>query len=64
MSKMVTSGHGSEVSDLGSLWPMNLLRVLAVWTAVSVPVSVAAGSFLAAGNRCSARRPLPVRTSR
>ncbi|MGV3758075.1 MAG: hypothetical protein ACO1PW_00840 [Actinomycetota bacterium] len=43
---------------------MNLLRLLAAWTAISVPVSVAAGSFLAAGSRCCARRPLAVRTSR
>jgi hypothetical protein len=64
MPKMVTSGHGSSLSDLGSVGPMNLLRLLAVWTAISVPVSVAAGSFLAAGNRCAARRPVPVRTSR
>lgn len=52
------------MSDLGTLWPMNLLRLLALWTAVSVPVSVAAGSFLAAGNRCCSRRPLPIRASR
>lgn len=52
------------MSDLGSLWPMNLLRLVALWTVVSVPVSVAAGSFLAAGNRSCGRRPVPVRTSR
>lgn len=60
---MVTSGDGSAVSDVRRVRGVNLLRLLLVWTAVSVPVSLAAGSFLAAGG-AGDPRPLPVRTPR
>ena len=40
---------------------MRILQILAVWTAVSVPVSVATG-FLLAGDR-DLRRLVPARTA-
>jgi hypothetical protein len=61
---MVISGHGSPMSDVGTLCLVNLLRLVLVWTAASVPVSVVAGAFLAAGDAEAARRPATVPTSR
>jgi len=61
---MVSPGHGSPVSDLGSLGLVNLLRLVLVWAAASVPVSVVTGAILAAGGADGARRPAAVPTTR
>jgi len=63
-AEMVSSGHGCGVSDVGTLSPMNLLRLALVWTAASVPVSVIAGAFLAAGGADAPRRTATVPASR
>lgn len=52
------------MSDVGTLWLVNLIRLALVWAAASVPVSIVTGALLAAGGADGARRPATVPTSR